>query len=219
MDDRKNRENPIPEEKAGLFQRVVSWFQNYWYFYKLPILIGAAVLFLLGGILGSILFKEKTDFTVGFVSQVGMTEEERTVLRRNFAEHLPDIDGNGRVSVGVTPIQIGVALSDEFAVAAYDALTSVLLFDEVVFLLVDDFSARYLQDIQALEPLSDLGISGGEDDYRIPVSDTVLLENTSLGEYIDFYLVVKRFSEAERNDSRYLARREAIRPMLEEVLP
>ena len=220
MDERQTRDAARgPESGGNIIQRVVRWFQDYWYFYRIPILLGLFGFVILFGIFLSIVTKEKTDFTVAFVSQVGMSETERDTLKKNFSAHLPDVDGNGKTAVGITPIQIGVALSDEFAVAAYDSLTSMLLFDEVVFLVVDDFAARYLEDIQALEPLSALGIKGGENEYRIKISDTDLLKDTTLGEYIDFYIVVKAFSETERNDSRYLARRAAIRPMLEEVLP
>ena len=218
MDDNREREVPQGMNPGGLLGRGMSWFRNYWYYYKLPILIGLFFVLILASILISVFTKEKTDFTVAFVSQVGMTEEERTAMRQNFAEYLPDIDGNGKNTVGVTPIQIGVALSDEFSVAAYDSLTSMLLFDEVVFLVVDDYSARYLQDIQALEPLANLGITGGENEYRVKITGTPLLKDTTLGEYIDFYVVVKRFSESEQDNARYLARRDAIRPMLEEVL-
>lgn len=198
---------------------VVRWFRDYWYYYKTYILMGLFFVLLIGGVLFSVFTKEKTDFTVAFLSQVGIENEESARLAENFARYLPDIDGNGKVRIGVTSAQIGVSLSDEFSVAAYDTLTTMLIFDEVVFMLVDEYSARYLAEIQALEPLSVLGIRGGEDAYSVKVTGTPLLEGTSVGEYIDFYIVVKRFSEAESGDARYLARREAIRPMLEEVLP
>ena len=184
----------------------------------MPLLFIMVGVVLAASILGSVLLKEKMDYTVVIVSQLAVDTEDHETLKQNFEAHLTDIDGNGEVNVNLSCIQIDVNLTDEFSVAAYEALTSMLVFDEVVFLIVDDYCARYLQDIQAIEPLSVLGIEGGEDAYKINITDTDLLKDTSVGEYIDYYLVVKKLSEVDSDDARYLARRDAIAPMLTEVL-
>lgn len=216
----KSREKPEMERQAGKnpVMRVINWFQNYWYYYKMPMLFITVGVVLVVGILCSVLLKEKADFTVAIVSQLGVDTEDRERLAQNFEAHLTDIDGNGEVNVNLTCIQIDVNLTDEFSVAAYEALTSMLIFDEVVFLIVDEYCARYLQEIQAIEPLSVLGIEGGEDAYRVNVTHTDLLAETSVGKYIDYYLVVKKLSDADDDDARYLARRDAVAPMLAEVL-
>lgn len=64
-----------------------------------------------------------------------------------------------------------------------------------------------------------LGIEGGEDAYKMNITQTDLLKGTSVGKYIDYYLVVKKLSDADDGDARYLARRDAIAPMLDEVMP
>ncbi|MBS7315989.1 MAG: hypothetical protein KIG74_06270 [Clostridiaceae bacterium] len=199
--------------------RIIYWFKNYWYYYKIPMLCVLAGVVLLGSILCTVVFKEKTDYTVVIVSQLGVDTEDHERLRQNFESHLTDIDGNGKVKVNLSCIQLDVDLTDEFSVAAYEALTGMLVFDEVVFLIVDDYCARYLQDIQAIEPLSVLGIEGGDDAYKINIMETDLLEGTSVGKYLDYYLVVKKLSDVDSDDARYLARRDAIVPMLAEVLP
>ena len=215
-----NKEKPGMERQAGKnpVMRVIRWFQNYWYYYTMPMLFIMVGVVLVVGILCSVLLKEKADFTVAIVSQLGVDVEDRERLAQNFEARLTDIDGNGEVNVNLTCIQIDVNLTDEFSVAAYEALTSMLIFDEVVFLIVDEYCARYLQEIQAIEPLSVLGIEGGEDAYRVNVTHTALLSGTSVGEYIDYYLVVKKLSDADDDDARYLARRAAVAPMLAEVL-
>lgn len=198
--------------------RAVNWFKNYWYYYKVPMLFIMVGVVLVGSILISVICKEKTDYTVVIVSQLGVDTEDHQQLKDNFASHLTDIDGNGEVNVNLTCIQIDVNLTDEFSVAAYEALTSMLIFDEVVFLVADEYCVEYLKSINAIEPLSVLGVPGGEDEYRINITDTDLLADTSVGEYIDYYLVVKKFAEVESDDTRYLARRDAVVPMITEVL-
>ncbi len=219
MSDTKRDESEI-KRQAGKnpVMRFVYWLKNYWYYYKMPLLFIMVGVVLAASILGSVLLKEKMDYTVVIVSQLAVDTEDHETLKQNFEAHLTDIDGNGEVNVNLSCIQIDVNLTDEFSVAAYEALTSMLVFDEVVFLIVDDYCARYLQDIQAIEPLSVLGIEGGEDAYKINITDTDLLKDTSVGEYIDYYLVVKKLSEVDSDDARYLARRDAIAPMLTEVL-
>ena len=218
-DDKKNAMELNTGAKKNPVFRVYTWMKNYWYYYKIPIIVILFAVVLLSSILFSIFSKEKTDFTIAIVSQLGVDTEDYDTLRENFEAHLPDIDGNGEVCVNLTSIQIDVNLTDEFSVAAYEALTSMLLYDEVVFLIVDDYCAKYLQDIQAIEPLSVLGIEGGDDEYKIAITDTDLLKDISVGEYLDYYLVVKKLSEVDRDDAWYQARREAIASMLAEVLP
>lgn len=215
-----NRENPGTEQQTGKnpIMRIFHWFKNYWYYYKMPMLFIMVGVVLVVSILCSVLLKEKTDYTVAIVSQLGVDTEDRERLTQNFEAHLTDIDGNNEVNVNLVCIQIDVNLTDEFSVAAYEALTSMLIFDEVVFLIVDEYCAKYLQEIQAIEPLSVLGIEGGEDAYRVNITKTDLLSETSVGKYIDYYLVVKKLSDADDGDARYLARRDAIAPMLAEVL-
>ncbi len=217
----REKKQGLSEQKAtrNPILRVVYWFKNYWYYYKIPMLFIMVGVVLAVSILFSVVLKEKTDYTVAIVSQLGVDTEDHEQLKENFASHLTDIDGNGDVNVNLTCIQIDVNLTDEFSVAAYEALTSMLIFDEVVFLIVDEYCAKYLEGINAIEPLSVLGITGGEDEYKVNITDTDLLAGTSVGEYLDYYLVIKRFAEVEENDARYLARRDAIAPMLAEVLP
>lgn len=218
-DTKREKPDKTGQTSRNPIMRAIYWFKNYWYYYKMPMMFIMVGVVLVASILFSVLAKEKTDYTVVIVSQLGVDTDDHETLRQNFEAHLADIDGNGEVSVNLSCIQIDVNLTDEFSVAAYEALTGMLVFDEVVFLIVDDYSARYLQDIQAIEPLSVLGIEGGEDAYKMNITQTDLLKGTSVGKYIDYYLVVKKLSDADDGDARYLARRDAIAPMLDEVMP
>lgn len=197
--------------------KLIRWFQGYWYYYKIPILAVAGVLLLVGAILTSVLGKEKIDYTIPIVSCLSVDQEDYETVKSNFAAVLPDLNGDGDVNVELNCIQIDTGMTDEFSVAAYDAITAMLLYDKVTFFLVDDYCSQYLENILAIEPLSVLGIEGGDTEYRVKISGTGLLDNTSVDEYIDYYLVVKKLGDADRDNEEYLARRAAIAPMIDEV--
>lgn len=197
--------------------KLIRWFQGYWYYYNIPILAVAGVLLLVGAILTSVLGKEKIDYTVAVVSCLSVDQEDFETVKSNFAAVLPDVNEDGKVNIELNCIQIDTGMTDEFSVAAHDAVTAMLLYDKVAFFLVDDYCSQYLEDILAIEPLSVLGIEGGDTEYRVNISETSLLDNTSVDEYIDYYLVVKKLGDADRDNEEYLARRAGIAPMLLEV--
>lgn len=217
MSEMQNR--PEVNDSKNPFIKVYKWFHNYWYFYKIPILFISVAVLIIVGILVSVFTKDKVDYSLAFVSLLNIEENDIETIKSNFNEYLPDINNDKEVKTDLTRIIVDYNNTDEFSYAAYQAITSMQLLDQVVFFIADEYCANYLIRTLAAEPLSVLGITGGVNDYMIDITDSPLLKNTAIATYTSYYLLVKTESATDMNNPEYAARRESIKPLLNEVLP
>ena len=89
----------------------------------------------------------------------------------------------------------------------------MMVFDEVVFFIADDYSYEYLKEQGFIEPFSRLGV-GEEDEFALSLNGHALLEGTDLEKYGNWYLLVKVKTEINASDEVYVARREALADMI-----
>ena len=74
---------------------------NFWYYYKYHVLIGAFVLCMLIVFVKDMLEKVDYDYEIGFVTDYIMTEEEISALQQVFEQDAEDLNGDGEIHVAV----------------------------------------------------------------------------------------------------------------------
>lgn len=88
--------------KAGKTKedRKKKW-DNFWYYYKYHVLIGAFLLFCVVMFVKDMLGKVSYDYEVGFLGNYSLAEEERVKLEEWFSKNAKDLNKDGEVHVQV----------------------------------------------------------------------------------------------------------------------
>jgi len=179
--------------------KIVAWFKNYWYFYRVPIAISAVVLFFGIWIVHDVVNKTETDFRLYTVTNFLLTDEMLEPVTDVVEEYATDIDGDGKLNVYQTYLNLVEEPADEMQLAAYQQILVVFADETISLMMVDEPVYHYLKASEALAPLSEFGLEGvGADDYRIRATDSFLLENTAFRNVGEYYLVFRiRLPETE----------------------
>lgn len=106
--DRFARKPQTPKEKR----------QNFWYYHKWHVLIGAFVAILLAFIVYDTVSKVEPDYTVGLVTEYQMTEGQLQKLESNLQLAAKDRNGDGKVKVTVSNYVVGNEQTDPQVVSA-----------------------------------------------------------------------------------------------------
>ncbi len=96
--DRSELTPPPPPEKP---RTVVGKLQNLWYHYKVPILIGTALLVMVCWFGYDILTKNPADYNVVVVTETPLIRTETDALQAYIGECGEDVDGDGEVEVAI----------------------------------------------------------------------------------------------------------------------
>lgn len=80
--------------------RKKKW-DNFWYYYKYHVLIGAFVLFCVITFVKDMLGKVSYDYDVGFLGDYSITEEDKTKLEKWFTKNAKDLNNDGEVHVQI----------------------------------------------------------------------------------------------------------------------
>ena len=81
-------------------ERKRKW-DNFWYYYKYHVLIGAFVLFCVITFVKDMLGKVSYDYNMGFLGDYSITEEDKTKLEKWFAKNAKDLNKDGEVHVQI----------------------------------------------------------------------------------------------------------------------
>ena len=73
--------------------------ENFWFYYKYPVLIGLALVLVLGWLGFQRLSREEPDYHIGILRAVPLAEEELAALEGRFASSGEDLNGDGQVLV------------------------------------------------------------------------------------------------------------------------
>lgn len=97
--------------------------KNWWHYHWQHLLIAAAALLALGGIVWEQVTRVEPDCCIALVTRYAVTPEETAALRQALEGVCPDTNGDGRVSVAVSTMEIDYtsASLDEAAVMAMTA--------------------------------------------------------------------------------------------------
>ena len=111
--------------------------QNFWFYYKKPILIALAVLLVLGYLGLQKSNSARPDYHIGLVRSAACTEEELLALENTFTSAGTDINGDGQVLVQIHTYFIDLANADDAdVVQALDAdliggMSGIFLLEDV----------------------------------------------------------------------------------------
>lgn len=86
-----------PKMKDGTRKK----WDNFWYYYKIHVLIGAFLLFMAVVFIKDMLSKIEYDYNVAFVSDYMMADEDNLALQKYFEENGEDLNGDGEVHVQI----------------------------------------------------------------------------------------------------------------------
>ena len=181
----------VPETYKSKY-KIVAWFKNYWYYYRVPVIFVAAILILVVWMTVDLATKKNPDARFYIVSDAQLISEQYETIPDRVSPYLTDINGDGDVSATVYYLNLAKEPEDEVQTAAYQQIITIFYDELISVILVDDYAYNYLYQSEGLEPLSTFGITGGVDEYRIPVRGTSLTEGTTLDLMgRDFYLVFR----------------------------
>ena len=76
-------------------------WDNFWYYYKYHVLAGAFILFCIIIFVKDMRGKVSYDYTVAFLGEYGIAQEDSTKLQKWFEEHAEDLNGDGEVHVQI----------------------------------------------------------------------------------------------------------------------
>ncbi len=175
---------------------LVKWFANYWYYYKVPVLVIGFILMLTIWFIVDVVTNVQSDMRVIMISDTVITTDESEAIKAKAEVYASDADGDGRVHVTSTYLNLAEEPQDEYQLAAYDQVVTFMIDDDVTFYIVDDYGYRYMKANEAVAELSKFGVEYDGNKYRIPINDTFLFEGLdSLIERGDFYFVMKDCSD------------------------
>ena len=194
-------------------RKPIQWFKNYWYYYKMHVVLIVPIVLVVVVLIISVLTKTSYDYTAVISAGFTVESEQLDALCRNLEQYLADADGDGKLAVSASELTLREELSDEYYAQSYNKLAQMMVFDEVVFFIADEYSYTYLKNQGFIEPFSVLGV-GDSDEYALELDGSALLEGTGLESYSGWYLLVKAQSQVSASNEEYLGRREGLAAMI-----
>ncbi len=108
-------ENNDKELSFGEPSGFSKWFDNFWYHYKIYVILAAVAIVTVVICVSQMLGKEKYDYQLLYAGPQVVAVQDAKYIEKAFAEVGSDVDGNGEVSVAFNDV---VLLSDEEMAAA-----------------------------------------------------------------------------------------------------
>jgi hypothetical protein len=191
--------------------KIVAWFKNYWYYYKIPVIITGCALILVVWFIVDMATKVDQDVSLYIMSDKPLVSEQYEGLTEAIRPYAADFNGDRRVEVGVRYLNLAQKPTDEVQMAAHQQVMTVFFEKEVSVMLVDEFCYEYMMASGGLAKLEEYGVTGGIDEYRIPIAGTVIEElSPTLPRMGDFYLVFRICPEADAEKPQVKANYEAM---------
>ena len=173
-----------------MIERIKSFFNNYWYYYKWYVIGGLFLLFALVVGITQSATREKYDASViwamhGYVDTPYVDE-----MSKEFEKYCEDIDGDGEVNVRVILVTFtskgGMPNSDiEFSMQ--QKLITQLSAGDVYIVVADEITyENYLAKLNAFEKIEDRYPDNPRiDGYKYYLKDTTFAQNETLSKVID----------------------------------
>jgi len=209
--DKKKDPDKISDNK------IVAWFQKYWYYYKAPVLIVAFLLFVIIWFVYSVVTNVETDMRFSVVTKQQVSDNQLFELAAGAADYVVDIDGDGKETMVPQAIQYTKSPETEEAMAAYSQMLTMIIDETCVAFIVDDTVYDYMLGDNGLIKLSDLGLEG-EEEYRIRLNGTWFLKDKTLDSDGPYYLVFKVCNEEFLDDPEVQGRYEMYINLAKDIL-
>lgn len=172
-DIKPDETRPDEEKQYTKKERLSNWWHYAWKW----VLIAVAVVAVVVGIVVSSLGTVKPDITIGVLSPYTLPDSLVQALETSFAGYVPDLNGDGQVSVSVQVFQVFNTLEDEdgdpnsslqenpyTVMAGVTQLAGALSVGEPVIYLAYDAELDYYQMRYAIFAYPDTGVSAPEEE-------------------------------------------------------
>ncbi len=196
----------------------VAWYKNYWYYYKVPIIITVCLVTLVVWFAVDMLTKVEQDTRLYVICDAGLIDTQYSPIEEIVTPYAGDFNGDGEVSVGVSYINLSKNPQTEIQTTAYQQILTIFYDEAVSVMLVDDYAYNYLQQAEGIAKLSEYGVTGGMDEYRVPIDGTSLGDAcpmlTPMG---TFYLVFRVCPESDAEEPQVVANYEAMAQFVQAI--
>ncbi len=180
--------------------KIIAWFQRYWYYYKAPVIICAVVLLLVGIFIFDMATKKDADMNFTIITNEAVSEDQMYELATYVTDYVTDANYDGYVRMSPQSIVLVDEPKDDSEMASYYQIMMMFSDKNHTAFIVDDYVYDYMMDSGALEKLSTFGIES-EEEYRIKLNGTEFMEETSLNDGGPYYLVFKVRNEDSKDDT------------------
>ena len=88
-------------KKPQMKEETIKKIDNFWYYYKIHVLVVVFILFVASAFIKDIVTKVDYDYSVAFVTEEMMTNEEISSIQSVFEREAEDLNGDGEIHVEV----------------------------------------------------------------------------------------------------------------------
>lgn len=146
----------------------VSWkdltfsqkWENFWFYYKKHVIIGAIILIMLVWLIKDIVVQPSYDYDITFAARGYFSDETQAAVHDAFVSVGEDLDGNGEVTVNISfillPTLEGQYTEYEAEQAGQVKLMGAVTAEEALIYVLDDNMLQYMfaDDMSFFEDLS-----------------------------------------------------------------
>lgn len=180
--------------------KLIAWFQRYWYYYKAPVLIGAVVLLFAVIFIVDLVTKKEPDMRFSVISRGVVMETDTLEIAANITDYVNDINADGEEMISPQTMQLVENPQSDYELAAHYQIMATLIDETYVAFIVDEGMYEYMMEAEALEKLSYFGLET-EEEYRLLLNDTWFMKDTELNDGGPYYLVFKTCNVEFLNDT------------------
>jgi len=179
--------------------KLIAWFQQYWYYYKTPVLVATVFIAAAAILIFDLATQKKPDMCFTIVSNSVVTEDQVLELATHITDYVVDANEDGEEMISPIAVNLVENPVDDAELAAYSQVLTYLLDEKYVAFIVDEFAYDYMMLDNALQKMSHFGLET-EEEYRIKLNDTAFMKDTELNKTGPYYLVFKICSQEYLDD-------------------
>lgn len=203
------------------FKKLGYWFKNvYWYHYKMHTLIAAFAMIILAIFICDIVNRVDNDFDFIFVGESSIESQKMAELSEYFSAHIPDINDDGKITVGYQMLYTGQeGQYDELSVANQKKLAISFADDRYVLFIMDKDHMENFAAQGAFEPLKSFDIES-ENKFCVPVSQSTVFKKIGISSKDDdiWYIGLKVITKERAEDAQTMKKYHAAVELIEELL-
>lgn len=215
-----NKKQDAPEfdlsSAPSFIRKPIQWFKNYWYYYRMHFVLIVPMVIVVIVLILSFFNKKSYDYTAVLCAGFTVESEDLDKISENLTQYLGDANGDGKLDIGMAELTLMEDLDDEYYAQNYNKLSQMIVFDEVVFFIADDYSYEYLKSHGFIEPFSRIG-AGGDDEFALDIKDSGIFDGTMIENFAEWHLLVKVKNDIHASDKVYAARRDMLTAMIESI--
>lgn len=190
-------------KKQSLFNRVVYWFKNYWYYYKFRTI---ALLFVIGVIVFGIVScmdNEPVDLVVYYLSKDPLVySDDKINLANRIKQYASDFDKNGTKRIEIVNYWIGEEYDKEAVEDMLSDFNNTFKSGGIMLILADEAGMDYLTTVakdtetQILSDLSKLTDKAEYDNTAYKLNSTPFMDCNEMKYWtVDVWMCLRVYNE------------------------